>query len=265
MDESVTVDSLATAVVYLVGDGVAGLSYLVVGARLLWLSRRTRQAPEFLVAACFLLWMLSYAFFDIPYSFVRSDALVPSPLAYGSLLALALGNVAFVLFIRAVFRPAERWAKWLVAAVVVSLAAGVAGSAWVGDWEGINPISNFWYWVDWFGSFVPAAWLGAEGLGQFFKARRRLKLGFCEPLDCNRFLLWGVAGVLWAILEGILTASDIVYTINGQWSEALIFAVAVFEVVPVAIIWLAFFPPEFYRAWIGGPADGAEASPPTSD
>ena len=138
----------------------------------------------------------------------------------------------------------------LVAAIVVSIVAGVAGSAWVGDWEGVNPLANPWYWLECFGGFAPAVWMSAEGFALYFKMRRRLKLGLCEPMACNRFLLWGIAGVLWMILEGVVTANDFVHAVTGDWSPLLDFGVALFEVVPVAVIWLVFFPPAFYCRWV---------------
>jgi hypothetical protein len=233
MDASTPVDDLLSVLIYLTGNAIACFAYLFVGVRLYLLSRRTRQTPEFLIAACFLLWVLSYAIWDIPYAFVRADALVP--------------------------------AFCLVAAIIVSLVMGVVGSAWAGDWEGVNPLSNPWYWLDGFGALAPATWLGAEGFNHYFKARRRLKLGFCEPMDCNRFLLWAMAGTLWVVLEGFFIASDIVYSLTGQWSELLIFYVAMFEVVPVAIIWFIFFPPEFFCRWVESRGKRADANSPTVD
>jgi len=72
-----------------------------------------------------------------------------------------------------------------------SFALGVAGAGWIGDWEGTNPLANPWYWLEFFGSFAPSIWMGAEGFAQYFKKRKQLKLGLCEPMVCNRFLLIG--------------------------------------------------------------------------
>ncbi len=265
MDAITPVGKLISDLVYLGGDGIACLAYLFVGVRLYRLSRRTGQLPEFLIAACFLFWVLSYALYDIPYAIVESEELIPVVCSYGSLIALALGNAAFALFIRSVFRRDARWATWLVAAIVISLVAGVAGSAWIGDWEGINPLANHWYWLEWFGSFAPSVWMGAEGFAHYFKARRRLKLGLCDPMACNRFLLWGIAGMLWVILEEISTANDFVNALTGQWSELLGFGIALFEVAPVTIIWFVFFPPEFYCRWVEASGKPANAEPPTVD
>ena len=265
MDASTPIGMLISDLVYLGGNAIAWMAYLYVGARLYRLSRRTGQLPELLIAAAFLLWVLSYLFWDLPYAIVRMDELVPDICSYGSLIVLALGNTAFAFFIRSVFRPDARWATWLVAAIVASLVVGVAGSAWIGDWEGINPLANPWYWLDCFGGFAASVWMGAEGFAQYFRARRRLKLGLCEPMACNRFLLWGIAGALWVILEVIVTANDFANALTGQWSPLLDFGVALFEAVPVAVIWFVFFPPEYYCRWVEGSGKPADAEPPTVD
>jgi hypothetical protein len=250
MDASMPAGAWITELVYFSGNAIACFAYLYVGVHLYRLSRRTGQLPEFLIAATFLFWALSYLFYDIPYAIVRSEALVPAVCSYASLIVLAVGNIAFAFFIRSVFRSDARWATWLVAAIVVSLVAGVAGSAWVGDWEGINPLANPWYWLEYFGSFAPSTWMAVEGFAQYFKANRRLKLGLCEPMACSRFLLWGIAGALWVILEVALTANDFANALTGQWSPLLDFGVALFEIVPVVVIWFVFFPPAFYCRWV---------------
>jgi hypothetical protein len=232
------------------GEAIAGLVYLLVAVRLYWLSRRTGQLPEKLIAASFVFWTLSYALYDIPYAFVDSEELIPVVYSSGSLIAIGLGNTAFAFFIRAVFRPDARWALALVIASAVSLGAGVAGMAYVGDWEGTNPLGSPWYWLENLGTFAPITWMGVEGLARYFKTRKQLKLGLCEPMTCNRFLLWGLAGSLWVILEAVVTLSDLVYTYTGQWSEPLGLAIALLEIVPITIVCFVFFPPDFYCRWV---------------
>jgi len=101
---------------------------------------------------------------------------------------------------------------------------------------------------------APLVWMGAEGFSHYARARQRRKLGLCEPLDCNRYLLWGLAGVLWATLEIVVIGQDVVYQRAGAWSASVGLAVCWLEIVPVALIWLVFFPPAGYRRWLNGPA-----------
>ena len=86
-----------------------------------------------------------------------------------------------------------------------------------------------------------------------------------ELLIAATFLLWGIAGALWVILEGIVTAGDFSLALTGRWSGLLCFGVALFEAVPVAVIWFIFFPPAFYCRWVEGGGKPADAVSPTVD
>jgi len=233
-------------------EAISGVVYLIVGVRLYALSRRTRQTPEYLIALTFLFWALCYALYDIPYALSGADESAPPFFAFTSLLAFDLGNVFFALFTREVFRKHTRWANALVVAIGLSMLFGAAGTAWVGDWEQINPVANPGYWPQTIGGLAPSVWMCVEGFIQYVKARRRLKLGLCEPLLCHHFLLWGIAGALWTGLELVLVAQDHIYLSAGEWSGTLGIVNGVLEIVPIAIMWLIFFPPAAYRRWIAG-------------
>jgi len=228
---------------------ITGIVCLVVGVRLYALSRRTGLAPERLIALTFLYWALCYALYDVPYLCSGLED-VPPFYAITSMLALNLGNAAFAVFTRVVFRPSERWAGALVAAIFACLVVGVVGSAAVGDWEQVDPHGNPGYWPQTIGSLIPTLWMGVEGFGQYVRARRRRRLGLCEPMTCHNFLLWGIAGALWAVLEIVIVVQDHVYLSAGDWSDALGIANGLLEIVPIALMWLVFFPPAAYRRWI---------------
>lgn len=70
------------------------------------------------------------------------------------------------------------------------------------------------------GNIVPSAWMAAEGLIAHENARRRRRLGLCDPICCNRFLLWGLAGVVWLVLEIVVLVQEIEFALNGRWSDA---------------------------------------------
>jgi len=235
---------------YYIGYGVATLVHLIVGVRLFALGMRNAQTPDRLLSVAFLFWTLSYLIYGVPLVLLRDEALIPPSCNFASTLALYLATIIFTVFTRAVFRNQERWALWLVAGMVGCLVVGVTGSVWVGDWSGESPLGNPWWGVTRVGMAAPYAWMGAEGFAQYVKARRRRQLGLCAPRVCNRYLLWGLAGALWLILDFVEGAEYIVYESSGQWSDSLSSLVGILEAVPSGIIWLVFFPPAFYRNWL---------------
>jgi hypothetical protein len=245
---------------YYIGDGFVGLVYLIVGVRLFALSVRNTQRTDRLLSVTFLFWSLNYFLYDIPYLFFYGEAQLPPLYSFGSAFTLYLGTITFAVFTRAVFRNQERWALWLVVCTLGCLIVGVTGSIWVGDWGVEYPLSNPWWWVTRVGAAAPLAWMAAEGFTQYVKARRRRRLGLCAPQVCNRYLLWGLAGALWVILELIDGVDYIVYESTGHWSDPLSVLTGWLEVVPGGIIWLVFFPPAFYRNWINKPATVADAA-----
>jgi hypothetical protein len=233
-------------------EAIAGVIYLVVGARLYLLSQKTGHSPERFLALTFLLWAVGYALYDIPYAFVEGDQSISPLFSYSSLLAMNLGNLGLALFTKNVFRNQQRWAHWLVVAIGVCLLLGSAGSAWVGDWEQVEPLTNPGYWPQMVGALAPAAWMAVEGLSHYVSARKRRKIGLCTPLSCHHYLLWGMAGALWWILEVVVIVQDYIYLSAGEWSGALGIVNGVLEIVPLAMIWLVFFAPAGYRSWIEG-------------
>ena len=64
------------------------------------------------------------------------------------------------------------------------------------------------------------------------------------------FLLWGVSGALWVLLELVIFPQEIGYEATQEFSATLGILSGSLEVVPVALIWIAFFPPAFYRNWV---------------
>jgi hypothetical protein len=241
-----------------IGGVVAGLAFLVAGVRLSRLSLRTGEAPERLLGATFLLWSVSYFVWELPIVLANESMMLPCFVA-GRLLNI-FGIVTFVLFLRLVFRSQERWAWWLVAGLTLSLLIGFGGSISLGDWEGVDPLGNPWWWMEASASIASVVWMACEGLSQYRMARQRLRLGLCDPLVCNRYLLWGLAGVTWTIWEVSSTAQAIEYQVTQVWSAIMDSLVGGLEVGAIALIWLVFFPPAVYRRWIDRAAPAATAT-----
>ncbi len=240
-----------------IGECIAGFVFIIVGVRLLRLGIRTGEIPERLLSASFLAWGLSYLLYSLPYAL--ADASLLRPLFVAGRFLVATGAITFAFFTWSVFRRHDAWGLWVIAGTVVCLVVGVAGSVWVGDWEGTHPIRNPWWWAEWVGLTGTEAWMAAEGLVQYGKARQRLRLGLSDPLVCNRFLLWSLASILWMALEFVVVVQNIEYEITQRWSASMDVLVAGVEMTAIAMIWLVFFPPAFYRNWINGAAPVAKA------
>jgi hypothetical protein len=231
-----------------IAEGIAGLFYLFAAIRLLRLALRTRKTPETLLGAGFLAWGSSYILTTLPYAF--ADESLIRPFYCIARLVTAVGMVTYAVFTWRVFRKHDTWGLWAVAGVSFCLIVGAAGSVWVGDWEGVYPISNPWWWVEWVGIIAAEAWIGAEACVQYGKMRQRLRLDMGDPLLCNRFLLLGIASILWMSLQFVIVVQYIEHEISQRWSPTMDLFVSGVEILAIAMIWLVFFPPAFYRSWI---------------
>ena len=233
-----------------IGESLAGLVFLVMGIRLLRLAFRTGESPERFLSASFLVWGLSYLLYGVPHAL--TDESLVRPLYFAARLTVDAGAITFAFFTWSVFRKHDTWGLWLVAGIVVCQVVGVAGSVWVDDWEGIYPMQNPWWWAEWAGLTATTAWMAAEGLVQYGKARQRLALGLCDPLACNRLLLWGLVSILWMALQFVFVVQSIEYTTTQQWSAPIDALVGAIEITAIAMVWLVFFPPACYRRWVAG-------------
>jgi hypothetical protein len=238
------------------GGVAAGIVYFAAAVRLIRLSWRSQKSPEFVLGLSLLLWGLSAVCWQIP--LMTTNQPLTEPLLFAGRVLMHTGTIFFVNFIWITFRNRSRWAKYLAYAIAFSLFAGVAGSISVGDWEGIRPLSNRWWWLDWAGGTVAMIWIGVEGFIAYRKARQRVRLGACDPLVCNRFLLWGIVGIIWTLYNGVMLGQTVEFESNQVWSTGMDHANGVIEATGILIVWLIFFPPRFYQRWVGGAAPAAE-------
>jgi hypothetical protein len=232
-----------------IGELAAGIVYLIVGARLLRLASRTGETPERLLAGLFIASGLSYVIYISPI-IVKLDSLW-TPLNFAGRVAYLPAPVLLAAFTRQLFRREDPWAAWLVVGTAALLVAGVAGSALGGDWEGFS-LGGGWFWLEWVGYTVPFGWAGAEAFGQYRQARRRLALGLCDPLICNRLLLWSLFATMQLCVSLAILAQYASYEQQSLFSATWDTVVGVLEILSIAPIWLAFFPPAAYRRWIAG-------------
>jgi hypothetical protein len=112
--------------------------------------------------------------------------------------------------------------------------------------------------VDWAAGFVSMSWVGIEGFIHYLDARERVRLGLCDPLVCNRYLLWGITGITWTVVWGMLAFEYIEFETQHVWSVAIDRTSGALDITGVALVLLICFPPRFYQRWVAGTASEAE-------
>jgi len=238
---------------------LAGVFFVVAGLPLLRLARKSQQIPERMLGITFLLMGVSYLFYESPYAFESEVLLVPF-----SVVGRLLWNASVVttaVFTRVVFHRERPWARALVWGIVALLLAGVVLSAFEGDLTGMAPIGNPGFWLEWVGQAIPFAWVAADALGEHVRARRRARFGLSNPLVTNRYLLFAGFGLAQLATVFVLVPMYVGYqTDDGGFTDSMDRLMGSLEMLTIALIWLAFFPPRFYRSWIErAAAQGAAA------
>ncbi len=221
---------------------------LVVGLRLIALSRRAHRLPGLSIGLAFLLsgcvgFPLLFAALALPGSLGASLSWVQA----SGLVSVDLGALALWVFTWRTFRPAERWATALVAGAGATLGVSFAMQAF-GSGFAVPVRSGPWFWIAFATRALSLLWTAFEALRYHGLMQRRRRLGLAEPLLANRFLLWGVsalAGVAMSGLSGLTIA--IAPAAEPGVVAALRLAGSGCGLVAAAATWLAFLPPAAYR------------------
>jgi hypothetical protein len=238
---------------------LAGIFFVVAAVPLLRLAARTQQIPERILGIAFLLMGTSYLFYEAPYA-LKDDALIV-PLSLVGRLLWNASVVTIAVFTRVVFHRDQPWARALVWGIVALLLVGLAISAHHGDLEGMAPIGNPGFWLEWVGQAIPFVWVAVDAITEYSSARRRARIGLSGPLVSNRYLLFAGFGLAQLATIVILIPMYIGYeTDDGGFTDSMDQLMGSLEMLTIAIIWLAFFPPRFYRSWIERAAAQSAAS-----
>jgi hypothetical protein len=228
----------------------------VVGARVLLLARRTGGRPELLMGAG----MLLIAALGYPLTLVAgfggATGGVNLPLYVTGSGLTQVGIFLIYLFTLRVFRPGVGWARGIAAAgagfMLVSL-VGTARSLAVGDPQTPSYlVARTWLAIGIVGYSGGFLWTAVEGLVHHRMARRRLALGLADPVVANRFLLWGLFGLA---ATGIDAASALANGLGVDPSHSLVVLgpMGLLGAAASAVMYLAFFPPEWYLERVRGP------------
>jgi hypothetical protein len=165
----------------------------------------------------------------------------------------SVGIVPLLVFTRDVFRADARWARALVWAIALSLFSGVLLSTLEGDIEGLV-VGSPWFWCDWIGYTAPYVWIAAEAGIAYGAARKRLRLGFCDPESAHRFLLWALFGFFAGVSSITFIPLYLEFSATQVWPDWGDYLSGGLEAAATAVLWFVFFPPGFYRRWVNGPA-----------
>jgi hypothetical protein len=231
---------------------LTGLLFLVVALALLRLASRTGQAAERLVGVSFLFMGTSYVFSETPSAFDLESLI--GPLSFAGRLSYAISVLAIAVFTRRVLESDEAWARWLVYGSALLVALGLGLSVLEGDLGGFYPLRSGAFWLEWTGLLLPFVWTGVAAFVQHGKARQRVRLGFCDPLSCNRLLLWSLFALFQVCGFFAWAALYIIFESQRQWTATMDVLYVVTDNLAIATIWLAFFPPALYRSWIDSQA-----------
>jgi hypothetical protein len=234
--------------VAIIGGGAFVLGSLVVGGRLLWLARRSRELPEALIGlSLFLLGGLGYPLLSVWQGLDALPGLQVAVCLTHALLNL-VGQSAQVFFAWLVFRRQDAWAAGLCAAYTAALVALFLWQTWSPGWaafvrEGAGPWRLLSYPI-----LFSLAWMTFEPLAYYAKLRKRLALGLADPVTTDRLRLWGLASLcalLTTFLSFALQQAGVPMTM-----EVTGLFVGPLGVLSASLLWLAFIPPQRYLDWV---------------
>lgn len=232
------------------GGGSFVLSSFVTGLRLVILSGRTRELPEFFLGMGLLLMGgLGYPLTMLgEFGKLLTDDTRSLFIAANQLCGV-VGLSLLAAFTWKVFRREDRIAQIAFFAV----AAGFVGSfVWRAIFLGFTPIALG-------GAQAPAlhtllswgvlTWSGTESLRYHLQLRKRLGLGLADPIVVDRFRLWA-SGMLVAMLLSAISSICNYLGIPFNTTTVGILTVGVLGSICAGCIWCAFFPPAGYVRWI---------------
>lgn len=223
------------------------LACLVLGARLLILSLRTRELPELCIGAgLFLMGGLGYPLMMLSRFHPDLSDGTRAAIAATHLVCSLTGNVAVAIFNWRVFRPDSAYARGLTVFITLTLLALFVGQLLSpGILAYAQGAGGPWLHSNYFTSFV-YAWAGTESLRYFLMMARRARLGLADPIVTDRFRLWAI-GTLSAV---VISGMGLVYRALGldfQGSAVGGITIGTLGLVTAIAFWLAFLPPAIYR------------------
>jgi hypothetical protein len=154
-------------------------------------------------------------------------------------------------FVRRVFRPHERWARFLQVGLCGVLWGGWLADTATGGLTASTP--GLFYWISFSVIGTYPLWAAVEALHYWSLMRKRVELGLADPLVTNRFLLWSVAALctmasIWTVQIPTFLGYEAFSPDAVQLTTVTMLATSALGIVTIGAYWLTFFPPGWYRA-----------------
>jgi len=229
------------------------LTSLVVGTRLILRSRRSRGLPELLMGLTYFTSSgIGYPL-SVASGFMSSGPAMLTAVIMGQVL-IVFGCSCFLFFNAKVFRPNASWS--VPAAAFGSLVLAAGGLVVIGAYLSTPDLALV---ADRARGGTAAmlfalggghAWTAIEGLRHYRMMRKRLALGLAEPVVTNRFLLWGLTGLVSMTWNGV-ASSYLLAGVNISTHPVPVLAISLGGLASAAMLVLIFMAPAWYTRWVG--------------
>jgi len=177
------------------------------------------------------------------------------PIWFVSTLITQTGLALIYAFTWLVFRPAEAWGKAIVALGCLFMLASLVGAshtlATAAPEASSQLVARGWLFVGMIGYCGCFLWSAVEGLVQYGMARKRMTLGLADAVVVNRFLLWGIFGLM-ATGINVASIAGLVLGVDPGQSPLVLIPMGVLGFFASAAIYLAFLPPASYLDLVRG-------------
>ena len=258
-----------TGSLYLLGTLAFVLVSLVIGVRLVALSRRTGERPELYLGLGILgTAVLGYGM-QIASVMARGGPagttvtpLIVGLTFFGRLLHDA-GLTLILVFVLTVFHPGKLGPRIGVGLAVACMWIGMCGVGLTGGFQDLLHRNTFW-WMEFAVIWTYPLWGAWESFRYHGRMKKRARIGLADPLVANRFLLWGLASLgtfaaTW-LASWTTLLPDPEMALPYQTFSYL--STATVGICTVTAYSLAFLPPAWYRRWVAqavAPTGGAQA------
>lgn len=245
------------AVAVLVNIAFAGMlaGLLATGIRLLLAARRTRGLPELTIGVGTLTGAVGGICETASIRMLEAggDAHTAFLIQAGARMLYMIGSAFLLVAFWRIYHATRAWARALALAGSAALLA--IGVAWaLGGVHGKVSGPDLRGFVLHSGRGAVYVWGVASGFWYWLQLRRRLRLGLADPVITQQVLLWAIAS---GSAVGI-SATILVYQhglgISPLDTMAGTAWLAAFGLATGVTLYLAFFPPGFYRRWVSARA-----------